>query len=40
MVGSAPPAAQSTVPLQQKDRGEDTAEGQRVVPTVGLPAKD
>ena len=39
MVGSAPPAAQS-VPPQQEDRSEDTAEGQRGVPTVGLPAKD
>ena len=39
MVGSAPSIAQSAVPIQHKDRGDDTAEGQRGVPTVGLPAK-
>ena len=40
MVGSAPSAAQSEVPIQQKDQGDDIAEGQRGVPTVGLPALD
>ena len=40
MVGYAPSAAQSEVPIQQKDQGDDIAEGQRGVPTVGLPALD
>ena len=40
MVGSAPPAAQSAIPIQPKDRNDDIAEGQRGVPTVGLPALD
>ena len=40
MVGSAPSAAHSAVPIQQKDQGDDIAEGHRGVPTVGLPALD
>ena len=40
MVGSAPPATQSAIPIQPKDRNDDIAEGQRGVPTVGLPALD
>ena len=40
MVGSAQPAAQSAIPTQPKDRNDDIAEGQRGVPTVGLPALD
>ena len=40
MVGSATSAALSAVPIPQKDRNDDIAEGQRGVPTVGLPALD
>ena len=40
MVGFALPAAQSAIPIQPKDRNDDIAEGQRGVPTVGLPALD